>query len=324
MKTLKTVAFIIIGLCLSHGVYSQNTFPATGNVGIGTDSPVIDLHLDQGDTPGLRLEQNGDNGWSPQTWDVAGNEANFFIRDVTGGSSLPFRISPGAPSSAIDIAESGYVGIGEASPNAQLDVDGSIRLRDGGIELEGVMRWNNVDLTFEGFDGTEWHNFVSGDNDPENEIQLLDWNANTNVLTLSGGNSVDITDENLWEEVDELEDELEALSELVDSLMVIITDCCDNVNLPLEPDVIENELRQNFPNPSSTETIIGFFISQNTNQAMLYVFDLGGKLVNQQLISQRGDGMVVFPINTFSPGTYMYTLVVDDEVVGSKQMIITE
>jgi hypothetical protein len=40
---------------------------------------------------------------------VAGNEANFFIRDLTGGSRLPFRIRPGAPTDSIDIRTNGEV-----------------------------------------------------------------------------------------------------------------------------------------------------------------------------------------------------------------------
>ena len=42
--------------------------------------------------------------------------ANFFIRDATNGSTLPIRLRPGAPTSAIDIAASGRVGFGTASP----------------------------------------------------------------------------------------------------------------------------------------------------------------------------------------------------------------
>jgi hypothetical protein len=62
-----------------------------------------------GDTPGVRLLQTNTSGFTPQTWDVAGNEANFFVRDLTGGSRLPFRIRPGAPTSSIDIMASGAV-----------------------------------------------------------------------------------------------------------------------------------------------------------------------------------------------------------------------
>ena len=96
-----------------------------GNVGIGTATPVLDVHANTTDTPGIRLEQNNTGGFTAQTWDVAGNEANFFVRDVTGGSLLPFRIRPGAPTSSLDIAADGDVGIRTASPGAPLDVSGN-------------------------------------------------------------------------------------------------------------------------------------------------------------------------------------------------------
>ncbi len=95
---------------------------STGRVGLRTSTPVLDLHINTSNTPALRLEQNNSGGFTAQTWDVAGNEANFFVRDVTGGSRLSFRIRPGAPTSSIDIANDGDVGIGTASPDAPLEV----------------------------------------------------------------------------------------------------------------------------------------------------------------------------------------------------------
>ncbi|MBK1790300.1 tail fiber domain-containing protein [Persicirhabdus sediminis] len=93
-----------------------------GNVGFGTSTPIVDLHTATGNTPTLRLEQNGTSGFASQTWDMAGNEANFFIRDVTNGSKLSFRIRPGAPESSIDIHGDGDVGMGTSSPQAALHV----------------------------------------------------------------------------------------------------------------------------------------------------------------------------------------------------------
>jgi YadA-like membrane anchor domain/Coiled stalk of trimeric autotransporter adhesin/Head domain of trimeric autotransporter adhesin len=98
-----------------------------GNVGLGTENPLLKLHLSNADTPGVRLEQTNAGGFTAQTWDIAGNEANFFIRDVTNGNKLPFRIRPGAPTSSIDIASNGFVGFGTASPTAQLHTTGTIR-----------------------------------------------------------------------------------------------------------------------------------------------------------------------------------------------------
>ena len=87
---------------------------STGKVGLRTATPVLDVHANTTDTPAIRLEQNNSGGFTAQTWDIAGNEANFFIRDVTGGSRLPFRIRPGAPTSSIDVAASGNVTLGNA------------------------------------------------------------------------------------------------------------------------------------------------------------------------------------------------------------------
>ncbi len=56
---------------------------------------------------------------------MAGNEVDFFVRDVTGGSLKPFRIRPGAPTSSIDISPSGKVGFGIASPAVKLDARGA-------------------------------------------------------------------------------------------------------------------------------------------------------------------------------------------------------
>jgi hypothetical protein len=92
---------------------------------------VADIHIVDGDSPTLRLAQDGLSGFAPQTWDVVGNETNFFIRDATNGSNLPFRIRPGAPSNAIFIDPDGDVGMGTASPDAEgLHVVGELMLSE--------------------------------------------------------------------------------------------------------------------------------------------------------------------------------------------------
>jgi hypothetical protein len=97
-----------------------------GRIGLRTATPVLDVHANTNNTPAIRLEQNNSGGFTAQTWDMAGNEANFFIRDVTSGSTLPFRIRPGAPTSSLDISSNGNVGIATASPGSLLDVSGNI------------------------------------------------------------------------------------------------------------------------------------------------------------------------------------------------------
>ena len=57
-----------------------------GDVGLGIADALLDMHIKRGDTPAIRLEQDNCDGFTPQTWDVGGNEANFFVRDQTAAS----------------------------------------------------------------------------------------------------------------------------------------------------------------------------------------------------------------------------------------------
>ncbi len=103
----------------AHSLYVEDY----GRVGLGTSLPVLDLHIVNGDTPAIRLDQDASLGWTVQVWDIAGNESNFFVRDVTGGSKLPFRIQPGAPTNTITMKSDGKVGIGTWSPAYKLEIE---------------------------------------------------------------------------------------------------------------------------------------------------------------------------------------------------------
>jgi hypothetical protein len=161
--------FRIMAGARANSIYVDNS----GKVGLGTASPALNLHIWNGDTPGIRLAQSG-GGWAPQTWDVAGNEANFFVRDVTNGSLLPFRIKPSAPTNSLFVANSGNVGLGTESPSGALDIT-----RTG----------ENVKLILNKTDGDKWVlNNASGGlriaaNDPATAQILIQTNGD---LTATG------------------------------------------------------------------------------------------------------------------------------------------
>ncbi len=117
----------------SHSLYVDDG----GRIGSRTSTPSVEIHTIDGDTPTLRLQQDGSSGFAPQTWDVAGNETNFFIRDVTNGSQLPFRIRPDAPTSSIFIDVDGDVGLGTASPGAAFHINRS------GVVLSTIQSTND-------------------------------------------------------------------------------------------------------------------------------------------------------------------------------------
>jgi hypothetical protein len=182
----------IEGNASTHSIYVDST----GRVGLRTSTPVLDLHINTSNTPGIRLEQNNSGGFTAQTWDIAGNEANFFVRDVTGGSRLPFRIRPGAPTSSIDISADGDVGFGTTSPDAALDIE-----RAGAGAAVTMLRFTNTNgpSRFEFRDNTgaiDWDfRTTSGDafvitqpTSPTNDFQIQS-NGNVTVrgtLTTNG------------------------------------------------------------------------------------------------------------------------------------------
>ncbi|WGW06051.1 tail fiber domain-containing protein [Tropicibacter oceani] len=139
--------FTIEASTRSHQLYLSDS----NKVGFGTSTPVADLHVKQGNTPTLRLEQDGSSGFAAQVFDVASNEANFFIRDASNGSRLPFRIQPGAPTNALYIDSAGEIGLGASTnPTAPLHVkrsDGSssvlIEETNGAAAARGLLTLKN-------------------------------------------------------------------------------------------------------------------------------------------------------------------------------------
>jgi endosialidase-like protein len=147
-----------------------------GNIGVGTATPVLDVHINTTDTPAIRLEQNNSGGFTAQTWDVAGNEANFFVRDVTSGSRLPFRIRPGAPTSSIDIAANGFVGIGTASPGLVSGTSSQI------LEIAGT---SNPGVALRNTNGTARQYFMYVTSTGNNLLNIYDATAAVDRVTLT-------------------------------------------------------------------------------------------------------------------------------------------
>ncbi len=95
---------------------------STGRVGMGTGTPSLNLEIKSGNSPGIRLNQDQTGGFATQSWDVAGNETNFFVRDVTNAGSIPFKIAPGAPKNSLFIANDGDIGFETQTPDGILDI----------------------------------------------------------------------------------------------------------------------------------------------------------------------------------------------------------
>ncbi|HYF63911.1 MAG TPA: tail fiber domain-containing protein [Herpetosiphonaceae bacterium] len=141
-----------------------------GRVGLGTAVPSQTLDLTTNDTPAIRFSQTA-SPWPAYTWEIAGNEANFFVRDVTSGGGLPLRVLDGADHNSLVINGSGNVGLGTENPSARLDVNGNARI-NGNIQVEGnVIEYSDVNAkeNFSAVDGAAVLDRLM-------EIPILNWN----------------------------------------------------------------------------------------------------------------------------------------------------
>jgi hypothetical protein len=96
----------------------------------------------------------------------------------------------------------------------------------------------------------------------------------------------------------------------------------DDNDLALESE--EPMLYQNTPNPFTSITEISFYLPEYVKDAYVLVMDMNGKLLKQIDVYSRGNDNITLGSKEFNSGMYIYTLVADDKVVGTKRMILTE
>ena len=121
---------VIIAILSSTTSFSQNTFPASGNVGIGTTSPIhgLDVHL----TAAFRSQ-------------IYFTETAYAY-EASSNKYLHFRTSGGkgyvgmqTPDDLILQTNGGNVGLGTTNPDAKLTVKGNIHTQEVNVDLLGAV-----------------------------------------------------------------------------------------------------------------------------------------------------------------------------------------
>ncbi|MFZ5964894.1 hypothetical protein ACOXXX_18270 [Thalassococcus sp. BH17M4-6] len=159
-----------------------------GRAGFGVANPVTELHTSNGDTPTLRLEQNTSSGFAAQTWDLAGNETSFFLRDASNGSTLPFRVRPGADSNSLVIDNDNNVGVGILDATAAVHIN---RTTGGALDAVKIVNNGGSFITMENTStGKSW--FFTHENNAPNRF-LLSHSSTGLVMTLTEGGDMVLT-----------------------------------------------------------------------------------------------------------------------------------
>jgi hypothetical protein len=191
-----TTPFTILAKAPNHSLFVTES----GNVGFGTSTPLVDLHVVNSNSPTLRLEQTQAAGFAEQAWDIGGNETSFFVRDFTS-SQLPLSIRTGAPNASIHVASNGNVGFQTTTPDGPFDVAHSADANDHaflihtnssvGVNIDnGQIPKGLFDVQTTGGQSrltvTATGNVGIGTFNPVGRFDVQDITGTTNLLTLSG------------------------------------------------------------------------------------------------------------------------------------------
>lgn len=113
----------------ASGITNQAiTINPSGNVGIGTTSPSVPLHVRNDSTSNLLRLQSATANSDPYL--LIQNDATYWTAGVFGGDSDKFKIRDGSDTARLTIDTSGNVGIGTTSPAAKLDVAGAVQAQN--------------------------------------------------------------------------------------------------------------------------------------------------------------------------------------------------
>ena len=115
------------------------------------------------------------------------------------------------------------------------------------------------------------------------------------------------------------------------NLKIKFKDCCPKDKVKPtgastyeEPQVENAQLFDNVPNPFSSNTEIKFKIPEKANAGRLIIHDMQGVELLSFNIRQKGFGSITINGSELRAGMYLYTLLVDNEIINTKRMLLTK
>lgn len=95
------------------------------------------------------------------------------------------------------------------------------------------------------------------------------------------------------------------------------------INSELNNNSSSNKLFQNNPNPFTESTQINYFLANDANKASINIYDMTGAQLKSYNLTAKGQGKIVINGGELRTGMFIYALIVDGQLIDSKQMILT-
>ncbi|MFN0190158.1 MAG: tail fiber domain-containing protein [Bacteroidia bacterium] len=129
------------------------------------------------------------------------------------------------------------------------------------------------------------------------------------------------------QELNLLKDEMSIVKQKQVEFENILSNCCSDYQAKTAASILNNDqpkLEQNSPNPFNQKTIIKYYIPLNTKLGFIKIYSLNGVELQSYEISNTGIGSIEINANTLSIGTYIYHLVLDNNYIDAKLMMLTK
>jgi alpha-tubulin suppressor-like RCC1 family protein len=89
-----------------------------------------------------------------------------------------------------------------------------------------------------------------------------------------------------------------------------------------EEDLPQSNVEQNYPNPASGITTIDCFVSENSADARLVLYNMSGIIVGQYPVAGKGNSSITLDLQNLPSGIYFYSLHTDGNVVSDKRRLV--
>jgi Secretion system C-terminal sorting domain len=298
------------------------TILSSGFVGIGISKPLTLLHVYDtladtqasiaGTDPTLKFFSGlGGNIYSyarlgfvtsSNSFLVGSVPGDFVIQNVDTTHSLIFGTSRNTTNGfeRMRITNIGYVGIGNATPKAKLDVNCATvsgQTNPSNIRFESLQSGSGTVLVIDS------NGYVYKSASGQTAIAAI---AATPLAS------------DMQSQVQELQGQVQELRSLLASSLCLTKNQLSS--LDAESTTYLGDIH---PNPANTSTTIDYSLPQGVGGALCQVYSLDGKVVTSiSLPAVSGKSQVQLTTSQLASGMYIYALIVDGKVLDSKKLAV--
>jgi len=124
------------------------------------------------------------------------------------------------------------------------------------------------------------------------------------------------------EEIAELKKEIEQLKTMIKGNHLDVAVNTQHQTSGIK--MLSGSLQQNVPNPFNHTTTIDYTLPQQFHSAKIIITDNSGKTLKTLHVSGNGKGSLQVDASSLASGPYQYSLIVDEKLIGSKQMVLVK